>query len=250
MIKRHDINDYPAIAKTLSHDGAVLVKNISSKSDFLWLCEKIGDIVPHRDSDKFGITSVASKEPLRDKAGFAGFSRDELALHTDRANITLPPNLVALYCVEQAKVGGDTRCVDGRKLLETLYQQAPDIAEWAIKEDQVIYSDLVDSYTGPIYKKQSNGSISLQFRCDGRGYYRHKDLIFVERFLQFAESLEEILKLEPRDALIINNCQWLHGRTKFIGSREMLRVHLRNIEDYEQGFFLNDKTKMSKWALI
>lgn len=229
------MNDAFALREALGSDGCVLVTGVETRADLVHVAETLGTIMVHRDADATGVTDLAVSAERGSSPGFGGFSSAPLELHTDRSTLSTPPNLLILRCELQSDLGGELRCVDGRALYFRLRDLAPDVFAWATREDQFVYFDGNAPYTGPIFQLTDTGTIALRFRCDGRGYYRRGDVALLERFLAHAAEIETMVKLKRSEAIVLNNSRWLHGRTRFAGSREMWRILLDN-PSFGRGF--------------
>lgn len=236
MFETHPHTRIDAIVATLRDTGAALVAGVDSREAFAAFASALGGVVRHRDSDETGLTDLTVSEERAASPGMSGFSSSPLELHTDRSTLAVPPNLVLLRCERQSELGGELRCVDGRLLYERLAAKAPDVLGWASRDDQVVYFDGDHTFTGPIFAFAPDGTIALRFRCDGRGYYRRGDAMLLERFLEHASAIETMVKLRPGETIVLHNGWWLHGRTRFVGAREVWRILADDETRFGRGF--------------
>jgi trimethyllysine dioxygenase len=98
---------------------------------------------------------------------------------------------------------------------------------------------------------------SIRYNNDDRGSLSHLDRAAIERFypawrkvttmLRAERSKLEIL-LEPGTLLIVNNHRVLHGRTEFLGRRNLVGCYLdRDMFDGRRRV-LNSATEPAVWA--
>ncbi|MDL1912998.1 MAG: hypothetical protein FDW93_00505 [Bergeyella sp.] len=88
-----------------------------------------------------------------------------------------------------------------------------------------MFRDLNSTYIGNIFNKDDrNESYFLRFRNDKFGYFNTElnDLLHV--FYELIEKYKIVFKMKKNQGYIINNGRFLHGRTEFIGFREMWRI--------------------------
>jgi len=211
-----DAGDREAVVMGLQAHGVVIVHGIESREMLHSFCAAFGQLRNHPDSDSDGITTIydrGSTEP-----GKLAFSSRALALHTDRASEAMPPHLVVVWCETTAEAGGESLFCDARAVyLDLLESASPILAE--------LMSPFLHLPAGcfPLFDRQ-NGQIVVRYRSDDLvrivdgGSSAHE--IFVQSVAYHTQA-----KLIPAgSAFVLNNGRVLHGRTGYIGSRNMLRA--------------------------
>lgn len=101
------------LAVELAAHGLVLLDDVTSADHLLRLAHSIATIVPHRDSDASGLTTIADIGGQM-RSGFAGFSACALNPHTDRSGTVNPPALPMMACGQPASTGGECVVIDGK----------------------------------------------------------------------------------------------------------------------------------------
>jgi alpha-ketoglutarate-dependent taurine dioxygenase len=110
----------------LSEYGLVLLDGVTDSADLLRLANTIATIVPHRDSDSVGLTTIADLGARRVRSGLAGFSACALNPHTDRSGIAGPPALLMMSCGQPASSGGECTVIDGKAVFDDLAESQPE----------------------------------------------------------------------------------------------------------------------------
>lgn len=64
----------------------------------------------------------------------------------------------------------------------------------------------------------------MRFRYDERGYYSPHVVEVIPKLLELIEANTLFTQIEENQAYIVQNGRWLHGRTEFVGEREMIRI--------------------------
>jgi len=146
----------------------------------------------------------------------------ELFFHTDRSGWESPPDLLITMLKIKSETGGETILVDGQQVIEFI---------------KTHHADLYDLVTHPKYSsfRADDGSFHprpLYSECSDLLRFRFDDGIqlsasLIDRFTELRSILFEhayAISLEPGQSYVVNNHRFLHGRTSFTGSRELLRV--------------------------
>ncbi len=124
------------LAAPLAETGLVLVDDVAGPAGLLALARGLATIVPHRDSDARGLTTITDLAETADvshvaggvRSGFAGFTKSALAPHTDRSGTPHPPALLITSCGQPATHGGDSMVIDGKAVYDELLEHHPDAA--------------------------------------------------------------------------------------------------------------------------
>lgn len=230
MSNKLSIDTIMGAVSSYEKTGFALVPNISDRSDFKKLLEPFGRVFKHPDAAHDGITVLTDQTSRAEGAGSGGFSQASLELHTDRANLINPPQIIAMLYKENSGSGGDALYVEGSLLYETLRAEHPKTFSWAINSHAAHYNDGHSNYRGPIFQTSSDGVVNLRFRADDFGYYSIKHSLEVQNFLAVAHGVSKVYRPVDHDVVILDNTRYLHGRTRFNGSREVWRVLLEDVK--------------------
>ncbi len=148
----------------LAETGLVLVDDVAGPAGLLALASGLATIVPHRDSDVAGLTTITD---LGGGGGFgrAGFTRCALDPHTDRSGAAYPPALLMMSCGQPAARGGDCVVVDGKAVYDDLVEHHPDAAE-ALRASRSALFGGAAGHLGSVFGSHS-GSLSGSFSSSG-----------------------------------------------------------------------------------
>ncbi|HEY0167686.1 MAG TPA: TauD/TfdA family dioxygenase [Jatrophihabitans sp.] len=172
-------------------------------------------------------------------------SRDGGNLHTDGPHYPSPvPDCFALFCLHQARTGGELRIVHAEVLLERL-------PVWVIEElRHEFHFDRRDADADPPTVARPILSLAPLRICYLREYveigHRHPHVpALTPRQVAALDALDALLddpevqssiRLEPGQLIVINNRSLLHGRTAFVDApdggprRLMLRTWIQRTE--------------------
>ncbi|KHE03270.1 hypothetical protein GC090_12665 [Pantoea sp. JZ29] len=233
-------NEYQ-IKKNLEKNGLCIINELETIDDFKKTSNSLGDVYRHRDSLSSGITKIAHTDAKNAGRGFSGFTNGSLEFHTDRSCLEKPPTLMMLFAERNSPLGGYSRLVDGKHLIELLYKHDDrSTLDFLTSPGQAIYSDAELTYKGSLLYKRDNGKYGLRFRCDGNGYYSYQNFEKVRKVIEACRDIEHSFILPELNALVIDNERWLHGRTSFVGERSMLRLLVNTGNWYEPGFSISE----------
>jgi hypothetical protein len=104
------------VAVRLAADGFARFDRIRDRAQLVTLGASLGRIVPHRDSDDDGVTTLENRGGLARRLGYEGFGTGALAPHTDRSGVIDPPALLLVVCGRKSSTGGDSLAIDGRSV--------------------------------------------------------------------------------------------------------------------------------------
>ncbi|MBV9871346.1 MAG: TauD/TfdA family dioxygenase, partial [Frankiaceae bacterium] len=170
----------------------------------------------HRDSADDNVTRLSFRPEVAGKSGYDGFTRKAMPPHTDGSSMSRPPELVGIICASAASEGGSAILVDGGSVLEAMPEAAKSLAA---RRSARFGTSRTDRAVVDVRK----GRYFLRYREDG--------LMAAPRVeAELAAFREEMLRnlielpMPKGTGYILQNGRWLHGRTRFIGHREMLRM--------------------------
>jgi len=124
-VNSQDGESAAGLVAALAEHGLVLLYGVTSSDDLLRLANSIAAIVPHRDSDTSGLTTIADTG-RQVRSGFAGFSACALNPHTDRSGIAHPPALLMMACGQPASSGGECVVSTEKRSMTTLSNLIPE----------------------------------------------------------------------------------------------------------------------------
>ncbi len=148
------------VAELAAH-GLVLLDDVTSADHLLRLAHSIATIVPHRDSDASGLTTIADIGG-QIRSGFSGFSACALNPHTDRSGIVNPPALLMMACGQPANTGGECVVVDGKAVYDHLVGSHPEAAKALSAPRSVLFGGAAGCLSS-VFHPQATGSL---FVCD------------------------------------------------------------------------------------
>jgi hypothetical protein len=173
--------------------------------------------VLHRDSDDRGITRIAARGS--NSGPYKGFTRGELALHTDSAADPNPPDFILLFCESPGTFGGHFLAADGVAAAQALREQ--DVAAYQGILDIPVPMTGTTDRMAPIFTDR-NGEIGVRFRCSDPA--RAEDSAHLEKFKSILHDVTVKKPCVAGSGYFLNNMRWLHGRTRYRGDRVVFRV--------------------------
>ncbi|SEG69967.1 Taurine dioxygenase, alpha-ketoglutarate-dependent [Thermomonospora echinospora] len=173
---------------------------------------------PHQSAP--GITLIRARH-TRPPAGLSGFTRDRLALHTDRATCAEPPAVVATLVLAAPRAGGQALLADSARVLTA----------WSRRRrlSTARRSAFLETRKGrtlrPLIDSAPTGGVRIRFRDDGiarpaaMGPAGEEFIGELKRLC----SRPVVLDLGPGEGYLIDNYRYLHGRRSFVGERTVVR---------------------------
>jgi alpha-ketoglutarate-dependent taurine dioxygenase len=212
-----------ALVDRLAGHGLVTFDQIFGRGAALRLMRSIATVVQHRDSDSDGVTVLTASEPLaRVRSGFAGFSSQQLAPHTDGSSLPRPPTLVMLLCAVPAPEGGATEVIDGREVYDCLAAEAPEVLRELATPVSALYGT-GGGHLGSVFEPVGSG-VCIRFRDDDLARFSPSVTAVLPQFLEVIRTRTVRFTLGPGQGYVLQNGRWLHGRTGFSGRRQMHRI--------------------------
>jgi Taurine catabolism dioxygenase TauD, TfdA family len=90
--------------------------------------------------------------------------------HTDRSSMTVPPNVILIYCAALADEGGETILADIAAVYDVLHGRN-DATLAALFTPCSAYFGVAPGYVNwAILNRQRNGWVFVRFRSDALGY--------------------------------------------------------------------------------
>jgi len=202
--------------------GIAVVGGIDDRSCAIGFARSVMAIMPHRDADPDGATTIRRRRDVGNRAGFAGFGDDELRPHTEGTALPYPPRMLILVCHRRAERGGDTVLADGRDVYD----------EVARDEDMLMALSTVRSacfgappgHVGSVFAATTDGRVSIRLRLDDLVQFTPATARYAGRLRLIVERHTYVVRLAEGHGLVLLNDRWLHGRTRFVGDRTMFRI--------------------------
>ncbi|KAL8733198.1 MAG: hypothetical protein Q9166_002215 [cf. Caloplaca sp. 2 TL-2023] len=226
------------LEETFDKDGAVFIDGCDEQG-LITLAKQLGRIAKPRNEvgSGTGVSNIRfapgligkgySSEGLHNRERCEVLLADhvvttELFFHTDRSGWDVPPRLLITCLKAKSERGGESLLVDGQRVVETIKARDPSLYKLITDPRYSSFRNDDGSFSPrPIYNRDSS---VLRFRYDD-GIQLSASLI--ERFPKMRQMIYEhayAIPLEPGQSYIVDNHRFLHGRTSFSGSRELLRI--------------------------
>ncbi|MGW5868357.1 TauD/TfdA family dioxygenase [Streptomyces sp. NPDC055239] len=211
------------IAGQLRERGLVTVTGLASRTAVLSFASRIMEIIPHRDSESDGLTTIRNTDQLAARPGFAGFGSGELAPHTERSGIPVPPRLMLLVCRQKATAGGESLLADGREVHTEIFQHSYE-AGVALSTPRTAYFGAGDGHLAEIFTNHPEGDVSIRLRLDRLAQFNPTVQPYVSRLRSVICRHQLRLPLTAGQGYLLDNRRWLHARTAFTGDRVCWRA--------------------------
>lgn len=211
--------DSAVVQQYLRRNSVVLISNfVNDNYRIKSFIESLGvPLYESRNVDE-GIIFEVKISKYKDCYQSKAQSSHKFELHTDCSDYMDVPNAVALYCVNQSKIGGETYMLNVVKLIDSIGQEMfNDLtrikwnfngvkAEILSLDKCVRYNREIIEISHPICNKED------------------ELLDYLDKM--FSESAF-VLKLKPRQMLIFRNDKYLHGRNSFTDDSNRLLKRIR-----------------------
>jgi len=217
----HNINN---IITKLHEDGLLIIDAVNTIEELLSIAQSLGSIIQHRDADERGLTHIMQRDVLDDKSSTRGFTAKELLPHTDGSSVAVPPTLIIVLCKKKAQMGGLSTFVDSKVVFDELSGQYSSVLKRLLTPKSAIFGSIESGICGSIFNILPDGNVYVRFRYDERGYYSPHVVEVIPKLLELIEANTLFTQIEENQAYIVQNGRWLHGRTEFVGEREMIRI--------------------------
>ncbi len=224
-----------ACRKALVDNGIVLIKAMDGDDEgrtMQLIVSKLG-MVGVYDQRGTSIWDVRYDDSVDQEKGTRSLTAKEFPVHTDGSFETPPPKFVALFCVEEDRLGGgETLFVDSGDILPLLSETTKE----TLKTEKFKLRIPHEFFKGQDYKETPllDESGRLRFR---------RDIIQVDdtapHMVQAVEELDNLINSEKHakplmirkgEIVVFDNSRYLHGRRKVEDNRRHLKrmwFHLR-----------------------
>ncbi|MFB8003160.1 TauD/TfdA family dioxygenase [Nocardia sp. NPDC056000] len=213
------------VAARLSADGFARVDKIRTRAQLVTLGSSLGRIVPHRDSDTDGVTTLEDRGGFGNRIGFEGFGTGKLTPHTDRSGVMEPPALLMVCCGQKASTGGECLATDGLAVYLDLAMNDPQALD-ALSQPRTALFGGAAGYLGSIFESGKSGRIRVRYRTDDLVKYSPEITRYLSVLAAAIKRHTITFALETGEGYVLHNHRWMHGRTAFVGNRVMHRLSL------------------------
>lgn len=152
-----------------------------------------------------------------------GFSTEALFPHTDRSGLALPPKYLLNLFVENAGIGGKATLCSVAEVIDHLSDHRPSAID-ALKQPSTVFTRKDKLLRAPMLEMHSFGRFLFRFRCDNG---IHINPVAMDEYKYVCDVIADKVQkclFDPGSGYLINNHNTLHGRTSFIGEREVWRI--------------------------
>ncbi|WP_328493438.1 TauD/TfdA family dioxygenase [Streptomyces sp. NBC_00414] len=224
------------IAGRLRETGLVTVDGLASRAAVLAFATRIMNVVPHRDSDPDGLTTICDTRRDAHRAGFAGFSNVSLDPHTERSGTPNPPRLMLLVCGQTAVVGGECLLTDGQAVHSGLFADERQ-AGLALAQPRTAFFGAGDGHTTQVFTVHDDLRVSVRLRFDGLARWNPIVQPYLPQLRAAAVHHQVRLPLALGQGYLLDNERWLHARRAFTGDRLFWRALGEPLFPMPHGFF-------------
>ncbi|MDH6579390.1 TauD/TfdA family dioxygenase [Kitasatospora sp. MAP5-34] len=212
------------IGVALRERGAAGLVGLRSRADVLAAAHLLMPALrAHRDSDPDGLTVIRDTGQHAHRPGFAGLGHGALLAHTEGTQAPDPPRLILLACLHCGQAGGATVLVDDRAVLGELASLQP-AAVTALMAPRAAYFGGAAGRLAPVLERLPTERWRIQLRQDGLAKFSPAVQPYLPALRAVIRRNTATLRLEPGQAVILDNHRVLHGRSSFTGDRLLLRA--------------------------
>lgn len=216
------------IRQLLAREGLAIFRCARNRAEVLTAAGTMMTVLPHPDSGPDGITAITDLGAAGDHPGAAGFSRRELAAHTDRSGVPAPPALLMTVCARPAHAGGASTLTDGQAVHAELAATSPRALAALTRPRSVLFGG-AGGHLGAVLTAipataASPARLHLRLRLDDLVTFA-PDLLTHLPVLRAAIARRTItMPMGAGQGYILDNHRWLHAREHFTGTRTLYRV--------------------------
>jgi alpha-ketoglutarate-dependent taurine dioxygenase len=180
-----------------------------------------GDPFTYKNPDK----QAYAKVQAQDQAKFYINSNVSQPMHTDEGYTRVFPRYIALYCAQAASEGGQSIIVQFQQLYTQLLHQFGEIVNVLFEHDATTVQNAYGIEKKPILLRLENSSVGITYSPVLQKMWCSQDVFTLFDYItQYAHNPINQLRfsLRPNQALLMDNCNVLHGRVSFSNSNARL----------------------------
>ncbi|WP_374777125.1 TauD/TfdA family dioxygenase [Streptomyces sp. NBC_01310] len=223
LTTRTTLDEPCGIDAQLRTQGLATVEGLMSRTAVLAFAQRAMRVVPHRDSDPDGLTTIQDIGRRSQQPGLRGLGSGELLAHTERSSEPRPPQLMLLVCQRPATTGGDVVLADGQAVHDYLAEHSPAALEALALPNTAFYGD-GGGHPAQVFTRHPGRRASIRLRQDSLASFSPLVAGYLPQLRQAIDAVQQRLTLEVGQGYLIDNSRWLHARTAFTGDRLCLRA--------------------------
>jgi alpha-ketoglutarate-dependent taurine dioxygenase len=209
----------------------VMLRGVASAADLRDLAQAIGTVQLHPHSDSGGVTIITERGSADGGMTAAGFTRAALPLHTDRADMPIPPPVLLTCCAGAATSGGASVLSDGLVLHRILSARNPDCLR-ALRERGAARYGRTHVYSGPVFEPVNEGRrLRLRVWPPEAAAFSERARVALSALHRTADEHATVIPLKKGEGYAVDNHRWMHGRHAYDGPRVMLRIAVEPREE-------------------
>ncbi|MFJ4184157.1 TauD/TfdA family dioxygenase [Kitasatospora sp. NPDC089509] len=218
----HELRDL--LGAALRERGATGLAGLRGRDDVLEAARLLlADLSSHRHSGPDRLTTIRDTGLHGRHAGLAGLGRSDLAVHTESAQLPIPPRLVILACLQPGRAGGESILVDGHAVLGELAAFRPAALE-TLSAPRSAYFGGADGLFAPILENLPSRRWRIRLRQDELARFSPQAQAQMPALRTAIARHTVSVRLAAGQAIILDNHRLLHGRAAFTGERLLLRA--------------------------
>src|SRR3990167_5457486 len=166
-----------------------------------------------------------AKVQAEDNAKFYINSHLAQPIHTDEGHTAAYPRYVAIYCSLQAQSGGESIVVPFKPLYTALIKHFGDDIDLLLQQDAVTVKNVYGIEKKPILLILDNNEIGISYSpVLQKMWCTHQVFELFDYITRYVHNRDNQLrfKLKSGQALLLDNCKALHGRTLFAQDEKRL----------------------------
>jgi alpha-ketoglutarate-dependent taurine dioxygenase len=211
--------DKSKIISHFSQNGIIILKNEFqqfTQEQLINYSEIFGTIMPQ--ASKTGFVNIDEIKYIPGEVPLA-LTNQTQPMHTDTNGKMNFPSITSLYCVNNAKIGGESLLVDGFDVYKFLKQKEPEGLEKLFAPNAVTIFKGGQTFERPVFIKRPDNKLTFIY-SPYAGKIKCADALTEKAYRMifgFCHSLKNqlVLKLRKGDFLLIDNTRILHSRRGF-----------------------------------
>jgi hypothetical protein len=216
--------DSADLVELIAEQGLAVVDGLDGPEDLLRLAKSIVVVVPHRDSEPDGVTTIVDLGESIVRSGFAGFSACALNPHTDRSGVPHPPALLMMSCTQAAATGGECVLIDGQAVYDDLAESEPE-ALTALSTPRSVLFGGAAGHLSSIFSDNGCGRIAVRLRLDELAQFAPEVDRWIPALRAAIDRHAFEFRLTAGLGYVLDNHRWLHGRRAFPALAALIAIN-------------------------
>ncbi|KAL4901426.1 hypothetical protein BDW74DRAFT_187666 [Aspergillus multicolor] len=184
------------------------------------LASQLGEVVRPRNEENSGtaISNIRFDPSLEGK----GYSSEELYFHTDRSGWDVPPRILVSTLKSKSANGGASILANTSLIIQDIKEQGEDFYKLLTSAKHSSFRSDDDVFVPrPIYDEAAD---LFRFRFDDGIQLSASLVVHYSQLLETIYRNSFAVTLQQGQGYLLDNHKFLHGRTSFTGTRELLRA--------------------------